>query len=87
MSEMIDTARAYHDKALFESRDQRDASYLTNCMKLIIESCLLVGFIEYVSSRKHASFLSYPYDKLVGNFNEILGKYAGDAFKAVIRSM
>jgi hypothetical protein len=87
MSELIETARAFYDKALFKSHEQRDASFLMNCMKLIIESCLLVNFIEYVSNREHKSFLSYSYDELVEIFNEILEKCAGKALQDVITSM
>ncbi len=87
MSDMIGTALTYYDKTLFKSLEQRDASYLMTCMKIIIESCLLVNFIEYVSNREHASFLSCPYDQLVEIFDKTLGKYAGNAFQNVIKSM
>jgi hypothetical protein len=87
MNELIETARAFYDKALFKSHEQRDASYLVTCMKFIIESCLLVNFTEYVSNRDHRSFLSYPYDELVETFKKTLERYVGKAFQDVIRSM
>ncbi len=87
MNELIETARAYYGEALFKSHEQRDASYLVTCMKLIVEACLLVNFIEYVSSRKHESFLAYPYEKLVEIFDKTLEKFAGDAIQVVLRSM
>ncbi len=87
MNELIKTARAYYGEALFKSAEQRDASYLITCMKLIIEACLLVNFIEYVSSRKHESFLPYPYENLVEIFDKTLEKSAGDALRVVLRSM
>ncbi len=87
MNELVETARAFYGKTVFNSRDQRDASYLMMCMKLIIESCLLVNFIDYVSNKKHGSFLSYSYDKLVEMFDKTLEKHAGNALQNVIKSM
>ncbi len=87
MSDMIEAARTYYEKVSFKSLEERDASYLMTCMKLIIESCLLVNFIEYISNREHASFLSCAYDQLVEIFDKTLGKFAVNAFQDVIKSM
>lgn len=87
MNELIEKARAFYGKTVFNSHDQRDASYLMTCMKLIIESCLLVSFIDYVSNKKHGSFLSYSYDRLVEIFDMTLEKSAGNTLQRVIKSM
>jgi hypothetical protein len=87
MNELIATAHAFYDKALFNSLEQRDSSYLMTCMKLIIEACLLINFIEYVSNKKHKSLLSVSYEKLTEMFDKALNMYAGKAFMEIMKSM
>jgi hypothetical protein len=87
MNELIETAHAFIDKASFNSQDQRDASYLMSCMKLIIKACLLVNFIEYVSNRKHKSFLASSYDKLTEMFDNALDRHAAKAFMEIMKAM
>ncbi len=87
MNEMIETAHAFFGEVSFKSQDQRDASYLMSCMKLIIKACLLVNFIEYLSNEKHNSFLAASYDKLTDMFDKALDMYAGKAFTDIMKSM
>jgi hypothetical protein len=87
MNELVETAHAFLGEASFKSPDQRDASYLMACMKLIIKACLLVNFIEYVSNNKHKSFLASSYDKLTEMFDKALELHAGKALMYIMKSM
>lgn len=87
MDALIETAHAFYGEASFKSRDQRDASYLITCMKLIIKGCLLVDFIAYLSNRKHNSFLASSYEKLTDSFDKALDQYAGKALTDLMKSM
>jgi hypothetical protein len=87
MTKLIETAHSFYGNTLFNSQDQRDASYLMTCMKMIIKTRLLVNFIDYVSNRKHRSFLSVPYDKLTSIFDEVLDVYTGKAMMEIMKAM
>ncbi len=87
MNKLLETAHAFYAKALFKSIDQRDASYLMACMKLIIEACLLINFIEHISNGRHRSFLSLSPDKLVEIFDKTLEKQVSHVFQGMVKSM
>ena len=87
MKSLIETGHAFYDKTLFKSYDQRDASYLMSCMKLIIEACLLVDFIHYVSNSRHKSILSFSPDKLIDMFGSTLKAHTGEVFQSIMKSM
>ncbi len=87
MIELIETAHTFVDTASFGSMDQRDASYLVSCMKLIIKASLLVDFIEYVSNKEHKSFLASSYDKLIEMFDKALDRQTTKAFMEIMKSM
>lgn len=87
LTKLMEFARTSYDKTVFDSIDQRDASYVMTSMKLIIESCLLVNFIEYISNNKQASFLSYPPEKLIETFDKTLADITGKVLQGVVKSM
>jgi hypothetical protein len=84
---LLETAHAFLAKASFKSDEQRDASYLMSCMKLIIEGCLLVNFINYISNSRQISFLTFPSDELTETFEKILRERLGSVLQAMIKSM
>lgn len=87
VAEVAETARTFYADTTFNSVDQRDASYLMACMKLIIEGCLLTNFVAYVSNNKTIRFSTFPQQQLGKTFEKTLGEFTGKAFQELVQGM
>jgi hypothetical protein len=84
---LVETAHTYHGHLAFDSNEQRDAIYLTTCMRLIIESSLLVNFIEQISNAKDACVLPSPPEKLIEEFDRTLKRYTDENVRGIISAI
>jgi hypothetical protein len=77
------TADHYHSKAVFKSNDEKDATYIMTCMRFIIQSCLMIDFIAYLSKTQSKIIFAAPANNTMETITGALEKHT-DIFLATI---
>jgi hypothetical protein len=86
-NKIIEAADSYYKNASFKSNGERDASYIMTCIRFIIESCLMINFMEYVSNNRSNVDLPDSPDKSIEIFSNSIGKYVNNVFESIMKSI
>jgi hypothetical protein len=83
---LIELTNYYFSKSTFNSSVERDTAYIMTCMKNIIESCLMLNFIEYVSMKKPNLSSSSATDKALDEFYRMIEKYTDIVMESIAKA-
>lgn len=77
------TTDYYHSEVVFKSNNGKNATYIMTCMRFIIQSCLMLSFIEYLSKTQSSAIFSAPPDDTFAIITRVIEKYTRDLLATV----